>query len=82
MLNQKQLFVVGHKHSETRVMQQTNIGTGLRASVHMQLPNLSRDGTDIDEARSDPATFVVSRQYEIIMLTNFRLAEQTDCGNT
>jgi len=24
----------------------TNIGTGMRASLHMQLPNLTKDGTD------------------------------------
>ena len=34
-------------------VQQTNVGTGLRASIRMQLPNLSRDGTDIVSARLD-----------------------------
>jgi len=24
----------------------TNIGTGMRASVHIQIPNLTKDGTD------------------------------------
>ena len=41
-------------------VQQTNVGTGLRASVHMQLPNLSRDGTDIEAARLDAIPFFLN----------------------
>lgn len=36
------------KHAEFGVVTScpTNIGTGMRASVHIKLPNLTRDGTD------------------------------------
>ncbi|KRX09325.1 ATP:guanido phosphotransferase, N-terminal [Pseudocohnilembus persalinus] len=36
------------KHDEFGVVTScpTNVGTGMRASVHIQLPNLTRDGTD------------------------------------
>ena len=38
--------------------QQTNVGTGLRASICMPLPNLSRDGTDIESARLAPTSTI------------------------